>query len=159
MLLSRVLRKLKFFYFNSELLRNPLLFSLLIHWILASTFLTLFSDILKMFSSLPSFLKNFLNLFNVPSIVLGEGIIELHLLWCSWSRKEPEGSNTVGTCHILDLQCVVPFTSRPHGSPTLQVRKHVAEKSRDLPFMWNMNRQVTEIQMDDSHMGKHIQPY
>lgn len=88
MLLSRVLRKLKFFYFNSELLRNPLLFSLLIHWILASTFLTLFPDILKMFSSLPSFLKNFLNLFNVPSIVLGEGIIELHLLWCSWSRKE-----------------------------------------------------------------------
>lgn len=138
MFLSRDLRvKLKFFYFNSKLLRNPPLFSLLIHWILASTFLTPFPDILKMFSNplSSSFLKNFLNPFYVPSTVPVVGLQlrkSLHLLGALIPGRNMKGNNTVGTCRVLYLPCVVPV--RPQGSPSVQLRKQGLREVQEFAF-------------------------
>lgn len=111
--------KPKFFHFNSKL------FSLLIHWLLASTFLTLFPDMLKMFSnpSYSSFLKNCLSSFSAPSTVLGAGINKersLYPLGALNPGNHVEGKTVAARLLHPDLPCVT--ARRPHGNPRFQWR-------------------------------------
>lgn len=131
MFLGRVLRiKFKFFHFSSKLLRKPPVFSLLIHWILASAFLTPFPAMLKMFSNpiYSSFLKNFLSSFYVPSTVLRYNKEKnLHPPGSLNPGKNMKGNNNVE--HLPYSGCAMCYPIQTTWKPHLTAKKTGFQRS------------------------------